>query len=86
MAEIVPLGVAALKIEGRYKDADYVALVTAAYRKALDDAWAGRAGAPSAPEQLQLAQVYSRGWARTFCAAQTIRPWSAAARRAIAVC
>ena len=31
----------ALKIEGRYKDADYVALTTRAYRKAVDEAWAG---------------------------------------------
>ena len=34
------IGVSALKIEGRYKDADYVALTTHAYRKALDEAWA----------------------------------------------
>jgi putative protease len=41
MPEIVQIGVSALKIEGRYKDADYVALTTAAYRKAVDEAWAG---------------------------------------------
>ena len=35
-------GVSALKIEGRYKDADYVALTTRAYRQAVDEAWAGR--------------------------------------------
>ncbi len=40
--EIIPLGISALKIEGRYKDADYVALTTAAYRKAVDEAWAGQ--------------------------------------------
>ncbi len=40
--EIVEIGVAALKIEGRYKDAEYVALTTRAYRKAVDEAWAGR--------------------------------------------
>src|ERR1700722_12870680 len=40
--EIVEIGVAALKIEGRYKDADYVALTTQAYRKAVDEAWEGR--------------------------------------------
>src|SRR6266545_1406414 len=39
--EIVQIGVSALKIEGRYKDADYVALTTQAYRKAVDEAWAG---------------------------------------------
>jgi putative protease len=40
--EIVKMGVAALKIEGRYKDAEYVALTTQAYRKAVDDCWAGK--------------------------------------------
>jgi len=59
--EIVEMGVAALKIEGRYKDADYVALTTAAYRKAVDDAWAGRASKVASAEKLRLEQVYSRG-------------------------
>ncbi|HEX4274087.1 MAG TPA: U32 family peptidase [Bryobacteraceae bacterium] len=59
--EIVASGVSALKIEGRYKDAEYVALTTQAYRKAVDDAWAG-AARPVRPEaELLLEQVYSRG-------------------------
>src|SRR6202167_4104845 len=59
--EIVAAGVSALKIEGRYKDADYVALTTQAYRKAVDDAWAGIAHPVSRAQELQLEQVYSRG-------------------------
>src|SRR5580700_4593948 len=59
--EIVAAGVSALKIEGRYKDAEYVALTTQAYRKAVDDAWAGIAHTVSRAEELQLEQVYSRG-------------------------
>jgi putative protease len=59
--EIVAAGVSALKIEGRYKDAEYVALTTQAYRKAVDDAWAGVEHAVSRAEELQLEQVYSRG-------------------------
>jgi putative protease len=59
--DIIPLGISALKIEGRYKDADYVALTTAAYRKAVDEAWAGRPLSISPREELQLEQVYSRG-------------------------
>src|SRR5664279_1616130 len=39
---IIATGVSCLKIEGRYKDADYVALTTRAYRQAVDDAWSGR--------------------------------------------
>ncbi len=52
---ILESGVASLKIEGRYKDADYVAFTTAAYRKAVDGA------AVSRSEELRLEQVYSRG-------------------------
>jgi U32 family peptidase len=59
--EIVQIGVAALKIEGRYKDANYVALTTAAYRKAVDEAWAGRPAVVDEAAKLQLEQVYSRG-------------------------
>jgi U32 family peptidase len=59
--EIVASGVSALKIEGRYKDADYVALTTHAYRKAVDEAWAGREYLVTRAEELQLEQVYSRG-------------------------
>ncbi len=67
--EIVALGgIASLKIEGRYKDADYVALTTAAYRKAVDEAWAGRALTVSAADELRLEQVYSRGMGSQFLA------------------
>ena len=59
--EIAKSGVAAMKIEGRYKDADYVALATRAYRKAVDEAWAGRALSVTPEEKLRLEQVYSRG-------------------------
>lgn len=59
--EIVKLGVSALKIEGRYKDADYVALTTAAYRQAVDEAWAGLPLSVTPADELRLEQVYSRG-------------------------
>jgi putative protease len=64
--EIIAAGVAALKIEGRYKDADYVTLTTNAYRKAVDEAWAGRAHDVSRAEDLRLEQVYSRGLGAHF--------------------
>ncbi|HEY1013928.1 MAG TPA: DUF3656 domain-containing protein [Herpetosiphonaceae bacterium] len=66
--EIVQIGISALKIEGRYKDSDYVALTTAAYRKAVDDAWAGLPLSVTPREELQLEQVYSRGLAPSFIA------------------
>ena len=63
--EIVEIGISALKIEGRYKDADYVALTTRAYRQAVDAAWEGRGTghkpAIDARQELDLEQVYSRG-------------------------
>lgn len=61
MPEIVRIGVAAIKIEGRYKDPDYVALTTRAYRQAVDQAWAGLPPGITAAEEAQLAQVFSRG-------------------------
>jgi putative protease len=59
--EIVDIGIAALKIEGRYKDANYVALTTRAYRKAVDEACAGRNLSITPQQELELEQVYSRG-------------------------
>jgi U32 family peptidase len=64
--EIVKLGVTALKIEGRYKEADYVALTTRAYREAVDAAWAGLPSAPTPETELQLEQVFSRGLGEHF--------------------
>lgn len=61
MPEIIPIGIHALKIEGRYKDANYVALTTAAYRQAVDEAWAGLPLSITQRDELQLEQVYSRG-------------------------
>lgn len=66
MPEIVGIGIAALKIEGRYKDADYVALTTRAYRQAVDEAWAGAAPSIDRAAELQLEQVYSRGLGAFF--------------------
>jgi putative protease len=61
LPEIVQIGISALKIEGRYKDVDYVALTTAAYRKAVDEACAGLPISASAADDLMLEQVFSRG-------------------------
>ncbi len=66
VAEIVESGVGALKIEGRYKDADYVALTTSSYRKAVDAVWAGGAHAVGDEEEQRLEQVYSRGLGAHF--------------------
>ncbi len=59
--QIIAAGVSCLKIEGRYKDSDYVALTTRAYREAVDAAWDHRPSALTPQNELQLEQVYSRG-------------------------
>lgn len=64
--ELAQIGISALKIEGRYKDADYVALTTRAYRQAVDAAWAGRPLQIDPVEAVHLSQVYSRGMGPHF--------------------
>ncbi|MBM3227185.1 MAG: U32 family peptidase, partial [Candidatus Tectomicrobia bacterium] len=59
--ELVRLGIVCFKIEGRYKDSDYVALTTQAYRKAIDEAYAGVPLSVTPAQELALEQVYSRG-------------------------
>ena len=62
--ELVALGISCLKIEGRYKDENYVALTTSAYRKAIDAAVARDGTVTSKQqdvEQQSLEQIYSRG-------------------------
>ncbi len=64
--ELVNIGIDCFKIEGRYKDAEFVALTTAAYRKAVDEAWAGLPLSITAQEEEDLEQVYSRGLGAYF--------------------
>lgn len=61
MPAIARLGVSSLKIEGRYKDAEYVALTTQAYRQVLDEAWDGLPLSLTQRDELHVQQVYSRG-------------------------
>lgn len=66
--DLVRIGVDCLKIEGRYKDAEFVALTTAAYRRAVDEAWAGLPLSISAQKEQDLEQIYSRGLGPHFIA------------------
>lgn len=59
--EIVEIGISSLKIEGRYKDENYVALTTNAYRQAVDAAWENRPNPVTKQDEIALEQVYSRG-------------------------
>lgn len=62
--DLVRLGVKSYKIEGRLKSPEYVAAVTAAYRKALDAACAGLPvdGMVTARDRYALEMVFSRGF------------------------
>ena len=73
--ELTRIGVDCLKIEGRYKDAEYVAATTAAYRKAIDSAWDNLHGQPLGVKRTTrdarsdkhfLEGVYSRGLQPAF--------------------
>ncbi|HUY34552.1 MAG TPA: DUF3656 domain-containing protein [Pirellulales bacterium] len=66
IGELVRLGVASLKIEGRLKSAQYVAVTTQTYRMALDAALESKPFALSARRQLDLAQSFSRGFTPGF--------------------
>ena len=54
-------GVTSLKIEGRLKSPEYVAVVTGVYRKALDDIAAGRFRPGDSAAKEQLMQIFNRG-------------------------
>jgi len=64
--ELIRVGVASLKIEGRLKSPEYVANITSHYRRAIDEAWAGRAAefSPRDIEEMQLS--FSRGFSHGF--------------------
>lgn len=63
LAELVRCGVASLKIEGRMKAPEYVALVTGVYRAALDRAIADPGSFEVRDAELEiLAEAFSRGF------------------------
>jgi putative protease len=65
--DLLRIGVHGLKIEGRQKNAQYVATATELYRRLVDGAVAGRVDEPAARGQLLRAQLsYSRGFGDGF--------------------
>ncbi len=61
LPELIGAGAASLKIEGRLKRPEYVAVVTRAYRDALDAALEGRFSPADANEKRALQQIFCRG-------------------------
>jgi len=84
--EIVQIGIAAIKIEGRYKNETYVALTTSAYRKAIDEAWAGLPLSITRAEEIRLEQVTHAAWATSLWAVRIISGWYRGDHRATVVC
>jgi len=71
LPELLRAGVAALKIEGRMKSADYVALVTGTYRAALDRAAADPVGYEVRDgEMAVLREAFSRGFTEAYLRAE----------------
>ncbi len=67
LPELVASGVSAIKIEGRMKSAEYVAVVTAAYRAALDRAGADPEGYEVEDDEMQaLSEAFSRGFTEAY--------------------
>ena len=69
LPQLKQIGIASLKIEGRLKDATYVAAVTDAYRQGLDRLAEGLPSAPQSGEQrrsleLSFSRGLSTGWLR----------------------
>jgi putative protease len=61
LPQLLELGVAGLKIEGRLKSAQYVAAATRVYRTALDAALRGESFVLPLDQQAELVQSFSRG-------------------------
>jgi putative protease len=61
LREIVARPIDALKIEGRMRSDEYVAIVVSRYRRAIDDLVAGR-GRPADQDEEDLAVMFSRGF------------------------
>ena len=59
--QLIELGVASFKIEGRLKAPEYVAAVCQVYRKAIDAALANRPAKPDEDDRRKLELTFSRG-------------------------
>jgi putative protease len=64
--ELIELGIAGLKIEGRLKTAEYVANITRHYRMAIDAAWAGEPVEFSPRDVREMQLSFSRGFSHGF--------------------
>ena len=67
LPELIGAGVASLKLEGRMKRPEYVAVATAAYRGAIDRALSGKTDEAAAREEnRRLAQIFNRDFTTAY--------------------
>ena len=64
--QLIALGVASLKIEGRLKTPEYVANISRHYRRAIDEAWEGRPIDWSPGDVREMELSFSRGFSHGF--------------------
>ncbi|WZO99466.1 DUF3656 domain-containing protein [Isosphaeraceae bacterium EP7] len=64
--QLIELGVASLKIEGRLKAPEYVANISRHYRRAIDAAWAGEPVEFQPREVQEMELSFSRGFSHGF--------------------
>ena len=86
LPELIDSGVIAVKIEGRLKSAEYVAHATALYRRAIDEAMAGRRVRLSPEELDELEMSFSRGFSHGWLEGHNDRelvPGHSSARRGV---
>lgn len=62
LPELIAAGVCSFKIEGRMKRPEYVAVVTAAYRRAIDSLRSDKKYSISDSDKTSVAQIFSRGF------------------------
>lgn len=60
--ELIEAGIASFKIEGRMKRPEYVALMVALYRKAIDAYYAGTAFSYDEAVDIQMKKIFNRGF------------------------
>ena len=74
LLQLEQIGIASFKIEGRLKEATYVAAVTDAYRQGLDRLAEGLPSAPQSAEQRSSLELsFSRGLSKGWLGASTTR-------------
>ena len=68
LGDLIDAGVSSLKIEGRLKSPEYVAVVTSIYRKYIDEYYRDGSYSVSPEDREALEQIFSRGHSRAYYA------------------